>query len=122
MKWILYIISLLWIGAGSCIILYAPQSRAFLKKTLHGVDLGLISIVPITIGVLLIISAYYSAAFWIIVVLGILAIGKGCLFIFNPRKAADKIMTWFLDEVSDNMYRLAGIIATILGTALLSWI
>jgi uncharacterized protein YjeT (DUF2065 family) len=122
MKWILYIISLLWIGAGSCIILYAPQSRAFLKKTLHGVDLGLISIVPITIGVLLIISAYYSAAFWTIVVLGILAIGKGCLFIFNPRKAADKIMTWFLDEVSDNMYRLAGIIATILGTALLSWI
>jgi len=122
MKWILYIISLLWIGAGSCIILYAPQSRAFLKKTLHGVDLGLISIVPITIGALLIISAYYSAAFWTIVVLGILAIGKGCLFIFNPRKAADKIMTWFLDEVSDNMYRLAGIIATILGTALLSWI
>ena len=122
MKWILYIISLMWIGAGSCIILYTPQSRAFLKKTLHGVDLGLISIVPITIGALLIISAYYSAAFWTIVVLGILAIGKGCLFIFNPRKAADKIMTWFLDEVSDNMYRLAGIIATILGTALLSWI
>jgi uncharacterized protein YjeT (DUF2065 family) len=122
MKWILYIISLLWIGAGSCIILYAPQSRAFLKKTLHGVDLGLVSIVPITIGALLIISAYYSAAFWTIVVLGILAIGKGCLFIFNPRKAADKIMTWFLDEVSDNMYRLAGIIAIILGTALLSWI
>ena len=122
MKWILYIISLLWIGAGSCIILYTPQSRAFLKKTLYGVDLGLVSIVPITIGALLIISAYYSAAFWTIVVLGILAIGKGCLFIFNPRKAADKIMTWFLDEVSDNMYRLAGIIATILGTALLSWI
>ena len=122
MKWILYIISLLWIGAGSCIILYTPQSRAFLKKTLHGVDLRLISIVPITIGALLIISAYYSAAFWTIVVLGILAIGKGCLFIFNPRKAADKIMTWFLDAVSDNMYRLAGIIALILGTALLSWI
>ena len=122
MKWILYIISLLWIGAGSCIILYTPQSRAFLKKTLHGVDLGLISIVPITIGALLLVSAYYSAAFWTIVVLGILAIGKGCLFIFNPGKAADRMMAWFLDEVSDNMYRLAGIIATILGTALLSWI
>ena len=122
MKWILYIISLLWIGAGSCIILYTPQSRAFLKKTLHGVDLWLISILPITIGALLIVSAYYSAAFWTIVVLGILAIGKGCLFIFNPGKAADRMMAWFLDEGSDNMYRLAGIIATILGTALLSWI
>lgn len=122
MKWILYIISLLWIGAGSCIILYTPQSRAFLKKTLHGVDLRLISIVPITIGTLLVVSAYYSAAFWTIVVLGILAIGKGCLFIINPGKAADRMMVWFLDEVSDNMYRLAGIIATILGTALLSWI
>ena len=122
MKWILYIISLLWIGIGSCIILYTPQSRAFLKKILHGVDLWLISILPITIGALLIISAYYSAAFWTIVVLGILAIGKGGFFIFNPGKAADRMMSWFLDEVSDNMYRLAGIIATILGTALLSWI
>jgi len=122
MKWILYLISVLWIGAGSCIILYTPQSRAFVKKTLHGVDLRLISIVPITIGALLIVSAYYSAAFWTIVVLGILAIGKGCLFIINPGKAADRMMSWFLDEVSDNTYRLAGIIAIILGTALLSWI
>jgi uncharacterized protein YjeT (DUF2065 family) len=122
MQWILYIISLLWIGVGSCIILYTQQSRDFMKKTLRGVDLGLLSIVPFTIGALLIVSAYYSAAFWIIVVLGILAIGKGCLFIFNPRKAADKIITWFLDESSDNMYRLAGIVAIVLGTALLSWI
>ena len=122
MKWILYIISLLWIGAGSCFILYTLQSRVFLKKALGGIDLGLLSIIPITFGALLIAAAYYSSAFWTIVVLGILAIGKGCLFIFNPGKAADKIMTWFLDEVSDNMYRLAGIIAIILGTALLSWI
>ena len=122
MEWILYIISLLWIGAGSCIILYTRQSRDFLKKALSGVDLKLLSIVPITIGALLIAAAYYSTAFWIIVVLGILAIGKGCFFIFNPGKAADKIMTWFFDEVSDNTYRLAGIIAIILGTALLSWI
>jgi uncharacterized protein YjeT (DUF2065 family) len=122
MKWILYIISLLWIGVGSSIILYTQEGRVLLKKVLRGVDLRLLSIVPITIGVLLIVSAYYSAAFWTIIVLGILAIGKGCLFIFNPGKAADKIMTWFLDEGSDNMYRLAGIFAIILGTALLSWI
>jgi uncharacterized protein YjeT (DUF2065 family) len=122
MEWILYIISLLWIGAGSCLILYTQQSRVFLKKALRGVGLKLLSIIPITIGALLIAAAYYSTAFWTIVVLGILAIGKGCFFIFNPGKAADKIMRWFLDAVSDNMYRLAGIIALILGTALLSWI
>jgi uncharacterized protein YjeT (DUF2065 family) len=122
MKWILYIISFLWIGAGSSIILYTQQSRVFLKKLLHGVDPGLISILPITIGALLIVSAYYSAAFWTIVILGMLAIGKGGLFIFNPGKAADRTMAWFLNEASDNVYRLAGIFAIILGTALLSWI
>jgi uncharacterized protein YjeT (DUF2065 family) len=122
MEWILYIISLLWIGAGSCLILYTQQSRDFIKKTLSGVELKLVSILPITIGALLIAAAYYSTAFWTIVVLGILAIGKGCLFIFNPGNAADRMMAWFLNEVSDNMYRLAGIIALILGTALLSWI
>ena len=122
MQWILYILSLLWIGVGSCIILYTQQSRVFMKKALHGVDPGLISILPITIGALLIVSAYYSAAFWTIVFLGMLAIGKGGLFIFNPGKAADRMIAWFLDEASDNMYRLAGITAIILGTALLSWI
>ena len=122
MEWILYIISILWIGAGSCFVLYTGQSRAFLKKAVSSIDLKLLSIVPLTIGALLIAAAYYSTAFWIIVILGLLAIGKGCLFIFNPAKAADRIMVWFFDKASDNTYRLAGIFALILGTALLSWI
>ncbi len=122
MKWVLYLISFLWIGGGTCLVLYSQESRAFFRKTLRGVDSSLLSIIPITIGALLIVGAYQSTAFWFITVLGILAIGKGCLFIFNPQKRADRLLSWFLDTASEQTYRLAGIIAIILGTAVLSWI
>jgi hypothetical protein len=121
MKWLLYVISVVWIGAGSSFILYTNQSRNFLKKMLAGTDKGLISVLPITIGTLLIVGAYQTAFPWVVVLLGILAAGKGCIFLFNPGHLADKLTSWYLEQASDHTYRLAGIIAIILGTALLSW-
>ncbi len=122
MRWILFIISILWISAGSCLILYTKQSRDVLKKALGGIDLEVLAIIPIVIGILLIGAAYYSAAFWTIIIIGLFAIGKGLLLIFNPAKTADKLTSWFFHEASDNTCRLFGIFAIILGTALLSWI
>ena len=122
MKWLLYVISFLWIGAGSSFILYTAQSRNLLKKMLAGADKGLVSVLPITIGALLIVGAYQTAFPWVVVLLGILAAVKGCIFLFNPEKLADKLTSWYLEQASDQTYRLAGIIAIILGTALLSWL
>ena len=122
MKWLLYVISFLWIGAGSSFILYTAQSRNLLKKMLAGADKGLVSVLPITIGALLIVGAYQTAFPWVVVLLGILASVKGCIFLFNPEKLADKLTSWYLEQASDQTYRLAGIIAIILGTALLSWL
>jgi len=122
MKWLLYIIAIGWIGAGSSIILYTQQSRAFLQKTLAGADKGFVSVLPITIGALFIVGAYQTAFPLFVVLLGILAIGKGCIFLFNPGKIADKLTSWYLEQASEHTYRLAGIIAIILGTALLSWL
>jgi len=122
MKWLLYVISFLWIGAGSSFILYTAQSRNLLKKMLAGADKGLVSVLPITIGALLIVGAYQTAFPWVVVLLGILAAAKGCIFLFNPEKLADKLTIWYLEQASDQTYRLAGIIGIILGTALLSWL
>jgi len=122
MKWLLYIISVVWIGAGSFFILYTDQSRHVLKKMLAGTDTGLLSVAPITIGALLIVGAYQTAVPWVVVLLGILAVAKGCLFLFNPEKLADRLIGWYLGQASEHAYRLAGIIAIILGTALLSWL
>lgn len=122
MRWILFLISILWISAGSCLILYTIQSKDFLKRVLGSIDPEVLSIIPIVIGILLVGAAYYSAAFWTIIIIGLLAIGKGLLLIFNPGKTADKLTSWFFHEASDNAFRLFGIFAIILGTALLSWI
>jgi len=122
MKWLLYIIGIVWIGAGSALILYTEQGRDFLRKVLAGADKGLVSIFPIAIGAIFIVGAYQTAFPWVVVMLGILAAGKGCIFLFNPGKLADKLTSWYLEQASDHTYRLAGIIAVILGTALLSWL
>jgi hypothetical protein len=122
MKWLLYIIGVLWISAGSSFILYTNQCRHVLKKTVQGTDPRLISIVPIAIGALLIVGAYQTALPWVVVLLGILAIGKGCMVLFNPGRLASRLICWFFEQASENTWRLAGIIALILGTALLSWL
>jgi hypothetical protein len=122
MKWLLYIIAIVWIGAGSALILYTQQGRDFVKKVLAGADKGLVSIFPIAIGAILIVGAFQTAFPWIVVMLGILSAGKGCVFLFNPGKLADKLTSWYLEQASDHTYRLTGIIAVILGTALLSWL
>ncbi len=122
MKWFLYLISFLWIGGGTCLILYTQQSREYIKRTIQGMDITLLSIIPITIGALLIVSAYETSVVWLVVLLGVLGIGKGCFFIINPNKLADKLIKWSLETTSEQVYRLAGIICVILGTAMLSWI
>lgn len=98
------------------------SEQKFFKKMLAGADKGLVSVLPITIGALLIVGAYQTAFPWVVVLLGILAAVKGCIFLFNPEKLADKLTSWYLEQASDHTYRLAGIIAIILGTALLSWL
>ncbi len=122
MKWLLYVIVLIWIGGGTCLILYTRQCRVFFKKTFSRVDRSLLAIMPITFGAILVAGAYQSSAFWFMIILGILAIGKGCFLIFNPAQLAEKLCRWFFEEASDETYRLAGLIAAILGTALVSWI
>ena len=122
MKWILYVISILWIVFGSCAILYTASTRRSLKKIIEGLDLKIIAIAPFIAGLLLLFSASASHYPWFIRLIGLLVVLKGIFIALNPNKMVDSINQWYIRTAADQSYRLFGILFIILGTALLSWV
>ena len=122
MSWFLYLISVVWISIGSCAILYTNDSRNTLKRSLSAVNRKVLSVLPFAFGVLMIVAASSSLHPWLVRILGVLGLIKGMLVIANPMALYEKSVQWFIESVSDQGYRLTGIISIILGTAILSWI
>lgn len=122
MKWVLYVISLIWIGTGVWFILYTEQSRRILTKIVTAAYDFLWALLAAIVGILLIMAAPESRNMWVIVFLGILAVIKGLVIFFNPRNIYQQIKQWYLYDTSDQMYRFFGIIIMVLGIAVFSWI
>ncbi len=122
MSWFLYIISIAWISMGSCAILYTSDTRNTLNRSLSALNRKVLSVLPLAFGVLMIVAASATLHPWLVRILGILGLIKGVVVLANPMGLYDKSVKWFLESVSDQGFRLTGIITIILGTAVLSWI
>ena len=122
MKWFLFCISLIWISIGSCYILYTAQIRNNLSLFVKRVDRRVFSVIAIIIGVLFIASAAQTRNSWFIITLGIIAVVKGAFLSLVPQKIYDKLIGWYADTASEQTLKFFGIIALIIGTAVLSWI
>ena len=122
MKWVLYVISMMWIIFGSFAILYTTRQRDMLKGLLENAHLKIIAIFPFTAGVLLLLASSASHYPWFIRLIAMLAIVKGAFIFSNPNRTADKLNNWYLNAASDQTCRLFGIIAILLGSAVFSWI
>jgi len=122
MTLILYVLSLIWITAGSCAILYTPETRNWSKNLVFKSDPKIMAALALIFGVLFLVAASASSQAWFIRLLGLAALVKGALFIFNPGDVWTKTTHWFLNAISDQAFRLVGIISVILGTVMMSWI
>jgi uncharacterized protein YjeT (DUF2065 family) len=122
MKWILYLFSVTILSAGCALILYTAEYRSWFQNLLARTPPRFLAALPAGIGLLLILSAFSSKYPAVIIILGILAILKGALVFFNPSRAFDQIKDWLLNTASDQTLRLFGIIAVVLGTAMVSWV
>ena len=122
MAWFLYLISVAWISIGSCAILYTGDTRSAMQRLLSALNRKVLSVIPLAFGVLMIVAASDSIHPWLIRILGLLGLAKGVFILANPMSLYEKSIQWCLESVSDQGYRLTGIIAIILGTAVLSWI
>ena len=117
----LYAISIVWVAAGACFILYTSESRQWYKKIMDGMDRRIVAVMPLIAGILFLASASHSRNSWVIVLFGILGLAKGVAIFFNPLGFYEKTMEWILGT-SDRNFRFFGIISLILGTAVFSWI
>jgi len=122
MKWFLYAISLIWIAIGCCIILYTHETKKVVRNLIKTVDQKILSILPFIAGILFLFSTSASRNPWFIRLIGLMGIIKGVFIFLNPKNIHGELTDWYLNSLSDQTHRLFGIIALILGTAILSWI
>ena len=122
MKWFLFAVSLAWIVVGSCSILYTDEFRQSMRQMFEEMDRRVLAVLPFMAGLLFLWAAPASRNAWFIRLLGITAMIKGGFIFANPNNLYEKITDWYLNSASDQTYRFYGIMALILGTAVLSWI
>lgn len=121
MQYIVYLLGFLWIAAGAYAILYTDDYKAYFNGLLTRLDRKLLAIIPAVFGLLLLLAASSTTHGWFIGLIGVLGIVKGVLIYFNPAGIYESSKKW-IDGLSDQGYRLTGIIALVLGTVVISWI
>jgi hypothetical protein len=121
MKVIVYLLGFLWVAAGAVAILYTDDYRAYVKGLMARLNRMILAIIPAVFGLLLLLAASSTSHGWFIGLIGILGIVKGVLIYFNPGGVFEIGKNW-LETLSDQGYRLVGIIALVLGTVVISWI
>lgn len=121
MKYVVYLLGFLWIAAGAIAILYTDDYKAFFKGLLARLDRMYLALIPAVFGLLLLFAAPSIGHSWFIGVIGVMGIVKGVLIYFNPGGIFEISKNW-MDRLSDQGFRLVGIIALVLGTVVISWI
>ena len=85
-------------------------------------DQKILSVLPFLFAILFIFSASSTRIPWLIRLIGLMAFIEGVVFFLIPKDLYDKFMDWYLSLLSDQTYRLSGILGIIFGAAVLSWI
>ena len=122
MKWFLYALSLFYISFGCCSILYTGETRKVVRNIFSNMNQKIFSALPFIFGILFILSATATSIPWLFRFIGLMAVIKGVVFFLIPKDRYDKFMDWYLNSLSGQTYRLAGILGIMLGLAFLSWI
>ena len=121
MKYVIYLLGFLWIAAGVLAILYTDDYKVFWQGLLRRVERMWLAMIPAVAGLLLLFAASSTTHAWFIGLIGVLGIVKGALIYFNPGGFFEAGRDW-LNDFSNQSHRLTGIVAIVLGTAVISWI
>jgi len=120
---ILFIVSILWIAAGTAMIIYTRGIRTFWGRLLNRDNYKWLAVIPAGFGFLLLASVfYYPELLWLSLILGLLALLKGAYIIFGPSRQVKSLFDWWVNNPSDGTLRLFGLFTFILGSAFLSYI
>jgi len=121
MKVVVYLLGFLWIAAGAMAILYTEDYKVLFNGLLIRLERIWLAAIPAVVGLLLLFAAASTTHAWFIGTLGVLGIAKGVLVYSDPGEIFETARDW-MKSMSDQGYRLVGILALVLGTVVISWI
>jgi hypothetical protein len=121
MNYVVYLFGFLWIAAGAFAILYTDDYKALINGLMTRMNRMYLALIPAVFGLLLLVAASSTGHTWFVGLIGILGVIKGVLIYFNPSGIFEISQRW-LNTLSNQGYRLVGIIALVLGTVVISWI
>jgi uncharacterized protein YjeT (DUF2065 family) len=119
MTWFLYAFSLIGISIGCSSILYTNETRMFLRIYFEQIDKKILSTIPFILGIMFILSASAARIQWPIRAIGLMAVIEGVVFFLIPKDLYDKFIDWYLNSLSDQTYRLFGILGIIIWMTIL---
>jgi len=123
MKVLLYVIALLWIASGTFVVVFTEKAREVFKRIFSTEKVRLLSALPFVFGVVLVIGAFWSKQiFWLVLILGLLAISKGVYLYMAPPEQSKALMDWWFLRARPETVRLAGLVLFVLGIALFSYL
>mgnify|MGYP001043728521 CR=1 FL=1 len=123
MKILLGIIFILWIVEATFLIIYTEGTRKFLEKLVFRMNMKVLAILAFIFGLILMVGAFYCREmFWLAFILGLLAVIKGVYLLVAPLKQVKGLFEWWFHKASEETIRLMGLIAIILGSAILSYL
>lgn len=118
----LYLIAIIWMAVGVCHILYTDASREMLGKIVNQFDRKTLSAISAVTGIVLIIATLGSRYSLLIMLIGILGVAKAFFIYFNPNNQFQNMVEWLIKTATDQSLRIFGIMAIVMGTALLTWL
>ncbi|MBW1733255.1 MAG: hypothetical protein JRJ09_08405 [Deltaproteobacteria bacterium] len=122
MTTLLYIIALSWIVAGTSLILFTEKTMAVFEKMFHTPRVKGLSFLPLSLGVVLVVGAFSRKdLFWLIFILGLLALLKGVYFYMAPPRQVTALMEWWFTKARPETLRAIGLTVFVLGLALFSY-
>jgi hypothetical protein len=118
-----FALSLAFISLGTMMVLYSEQTRAYVRRLFIRFNIRTLAALPAGFGVILIAGAFaVREVFGLALILGILGLAKGAYLAFGPLRQIERLRNWWLDEAGEIVVRLSGLIAFLLGAAILSWL
>ncbi len=123
MKILLGVISVLWIVEATFLIIYTEGTRKLMEKAVLKMNMKIMAILALIFGLIFMVAAFYlKEIFWLAFLLGMVAIIKGVYLFVAPPNQVKAIFEWWFHKASGETIRVMGLIAIILGTAILSYL
>jgi len=123
MRILLDFLSLIWIALGVMLILHTEMTRNYLRALFAKTQTRVLAAVPLTIGLVLLAGSFSQPEmFWLLFILGLLAVSKGIYFVFGPAIQIKSLQDWWFERADERALRLWGIICLLLGVTVLFYV